>query len=104
MKTITVTELKQKMDTGEEYQLIDVREEWEVEAATINGEHIPMSEIPDNLDKIAQNKPVIIHCRSGKRSGLIVEFLENNGFENVFNLTGGITAWAIEIDPSLDVQ
>ncbi len=104
MKTIAVLELKDKIEQGEAFQLIDVREDWEVEAASINGEHIPMSEIPNELDKIATDKPVIIHCRSGKRSGMIVEYLEKNGFDNVYNLTGGIQAWKNEIDPELDVQ
>lgn len=101
MKEITPSELKKMIDNKEELQLIDVREEYEVEIATIGGELIPMAEIMDNLDKISKNKQVVVHCRSGKRSGAVVQTLEKQGFKNVANLKGGILAWADEIDPSL---
>lgn len=105
MKTITVKELKEKMDAGEDIQIIDIREDWEVEAANFGAEHIPMGELPNQLDQLSKNKPVILHCRSGARSGRMVEFLENNhNFDNLYNLTGGIKAWAAEIDPSLTVE
>lgn len=101
MKEITPSELKKMMDNKEAFQLIDVREEYEVEIANIGGEVIPMAEILDNLDKISKNKQVVVHCRSGKRSGAVVQTLEKEGFKNVVNLKGGILAWADEIDPSL---
>ncbi len=103
MKTITVTELKEKLDNDEDIQVIDVREDWEVEAANFGAQHIPMGELPNNLDKISKEKPVVIHCRSGKRSANMVDYLESQGYDNIYNLVGGITAWANEIDPSLDV-
>ena len=62
---------------------------------------ISMGDVMDNVDRIAKDKPVIVHCRSGARSGAIVNALEVNGFTNVFNLKGGILAWANEIDTSL---
>jgi len=102
MKEKTVEELKQMMDNKEDFQLIDVREPHEFEIAQMGGELIPMGEIPDNLDKIAKDKPVIIHCRSGARSGKICDYLEQNfGYTNVYNLKGGILAWADRIDTSL---
>lgn len=105
MKTITVKELKKKMDAGDDIQVIDIREDWEVEAANFGAQHIPMGELPNQLDKIAKDKPVVLHCRSGARSGRMVEFLEkNHDFDNLYNLTGGIKAWAAEIDPSLTVE
>ena len=105
MKTITVQELKAKMDAGEDIQVIDIREDWEVEAANFGAKHIPMGELPNQLDELAKDKPVILHCRSGARSGKMVEFLEkNHQFDNLYNLTGGIKAWAAEIDPSLTVE
>ena len=101
MKEITVSELKQLQDDKANFQLIDVREEHELEICEIGGEHIPMGEVMDNLDKISKDKKVIIHCRSGARSGAICNALESEGFTNVYNLRGGIIAYANEIDDSL---
>lgn len=102
MKTKTVSELKQMLDNKEDFQLIDVREEHEFEICNLNGELIPMNEVPDNIDKIAKDKPVVVHCRSGKRSGNVISFLESShGFTNLYNLEGGILAWADEIDTSM---
>lgn len=101
MKEITVSELKKLKDSKADFQLIDIREEHEVEIAEIGGEHIPMGDVMDNLNKISKDKQVIIHCRSGARSGAICNALEAEGYTNVYNLKGGIIAWANEIDPSL---
>ena len=102
MKEKTVAELKQMMDNKEDFQLIDVREPHEFEISNLNGLLIPMGEVPDNIDKIARDKPVIIHCRSGARSASVCSYLEQNqGFNNVYNLKGGILAWAHQIDPSM---
>ena len=101
MKEITVTELKKLKDNQSDFQLIDVREEHELEICEIGGIHIAMGEVMDNLDKISREKQVIIHCRSGARSGAICQALEANGFNNVYNLKGGIIAWSAEIDPSI---
>lgn len=101
MKEISVQELKELKDSQADFQLIDVREENEYEVAEIGGELIPMATVPDNLDKIAKDKQVVVHCRSGKRSGNIVNYLESQGFDNVVNLAGGILAWSDEIDSSV---
>lgn len=102
MKEITVQELKQMQDSGADFQLIDVREPHEYDICNLNGELIPQGDIPDSVDKIEKDKKVIIHCRSGARSGNMVQWLEkNHGFENLYNLKGGILAWAREIDPSM---
>jgi rhodanese-related sulfurtransferase len=102
MKTKTVEQLKQMLDNKEDFQLIDVREEHEFEICNLNAELIPMGEIPDNVDKISKDKPVVVHCRSGKRSGNVIQYLESNfGFTNLYNLEGGILAWADEIDDSM---
>jgi adenylyltransferase/sulfurtransferase len=102
MKEITVQELKQMRDKQEDHQLIDVREPHEAEIAEIGGELIPMGEVMDHIDRISKDKPVIIHCRSGARSGSIVQALEKqHGFTNLYNLKGGILAWSKEIDPSV---
>ena len=98
MKEVTVQELKQKMDNKEDFQLIDVREEYEYDEVNIGAELIPMGNIVDNIDKISRDKQVIIHCKSGARSGSIVSVLEAQfGFTNVYNLKGGILAYLNEI-------
>jgi len=101
MKEITVSELKKLKDSNADFQLIDIREEHEIEIAEIGGEHIPMGDVMENLDKISKDKKVIIHCRSGARSGAICSALEEEGFTNVYNLKGGIIAWSNEIDSSV---
>lgn len=101
MKEITVEELKALRDNKADHQLIDVRELHELDICQIGAEHIPMGDVMDNLDKVSRDKQVIIHCRSGARSGAICQALETQGYKNVYNLKGGIIAWANEIDPSL---
>lgn len=103
MKSISVTELKELMDNGSDFQLIDVREPYENDICTLNGELIPMGEIPANVEKIDRARQVVVHCRSGKRSASIIDFLEQNyGFTNLYNLSGGILAWIDEVDPSME--
>ncbi len=101
MKEITVQELKQKLDNQEDFQFIDVREPHEAEISHIGAKLIPMGEIMDHIEEISRSKPVIVHCRSGQRSGVVVQALEKQGFTNVMNLKGGILAWGNEIDPTL---
>ncbi len=102
MQEITVQELKALQDAKADFQLIDVREPHEYDICEIGGELIPMAEVPFNVDKISRDKQVIVHCRSGKRSGDIIHWLEKNQqFTNLYNLKGGILAWAKEIDTSM---
>lgn len=100
---MTVQELKAMKDAGEDFELIDVRESYEVDICSLGGKHIPMGEVMARLDEIPKDRKVVVHCRSGGRSGTIVQFLESSGFSNVYNLQGGIIAWANEIDPTLPV-
>ena len=101
MKEITVQELKKLQDEGADFQLIDVREPNEFEFANLGGELIPLSTVPDHIDKFSKDKQVVVHCRSGARSGNAIQFLEQHGFDNLYNLKGGILAWSDEIDPSI---
>lgn len=103
MEEITVKELKQKMDKGEDFQLIDVREPFEYEMSNLGGENIPLAGVVIESDKIATDKPVIVMCRSGKRSGVAIAQLEQLGFTDLYNLEGGILAWAQEIEPGMQV-
>lgn len=102
MKEVTVQELKDLIDSKADFQLIDVREPHEFDICNLEGELIPQAEIPSNVDRISKDKKVVVHCRSGARSGNMVQWLEkNHGFTNLYNLKGGILAWAREIDPTM---
>lgn len=102
MKELSVKELKEWMDKGEDFQLIDVREKYEYDICNLGGELIPMGEITSRLDQVAKDKKVVVHCRSGGRSGTIVNVLESQyGYNNLYNLKGGILAWVDEVDPSM---
>ncbi|WP_316802514.1 rhodanese-like domain-containing protein [Pedobacter nototheniae] len=104
MKEISVQELKQKIDAKEDFQLIDVRETFEYEVSNLDGENIPLGGILIEADKVAKDKPVIIQCRSGKRSAAAVMQLEQQyGFDNLYNLKGGILAWQEAFDPNMPV-
>src|SRR5436190_23673711 len=101
MKEITVQELKAKIDANEDFQLIDVRELHEYETCNIGGELIPVGTILSEIDKISKDKDVIVYCRSGSRSGAVIRELEKQyGFTNLYNLKGGILAYAKEVDPT----
>lgn len=98
MKEISPKELKQLADDKKDFQLIDVREEYEFDEVNINGELIPMGEVMDNIDKISRDKQVVVHCRSGKRSATVISALESqHGFTNLYNLKGGILAYIDEV-------
>lgn len=102
MKEISVKELAALKESGADFQLIDVREQNEVDIAEIGGELIPMNTVPENVDKFSKDKQVVVHCRSGARSGNVIQFLEqSHGYDNLYNLVGGILAYADEIDNSL---
>jgi adenylyltransferase/sulfurtransferase len=102
MKEVTVQELKKLLDSKADIQFIDVREPHEYDICNLGAELVPQAEIPAYADKISKEKQVVIHCRSGARSGNMVQWLEkNHGFTNLYNLKGGILAWAKEIDPTM---
>ena len=104
MKEITVQELKQKIDNKEPFQLIDVREPFEYEVSDIGGLNIPLGGVLIEADKIDRDKQVVIHCRSGKRSAAAIMQLEQaHGFDNLYNLTGGILAWQEAFEPNMPV-
>ncbi len=98
MKEITVQQLKQMQDAGEDFQLIDVREEHEFEEDNLNGLLIPLGEVIQRESEISRDKKVVVHCRSGKRSATAIQALESNfGFNNLHNLVGGILAYREQI-------
>nr|MBC7612845.1 rhodanese-like domain-containing protein [Pseudopedobacter sp.] len=103
MKEISVSELKQWKEEGKDFQLIDVREPFEYEMSNIKGENIPLAGIVIEADKISKDIPVVMQCRSGARSAAALNQLESLGYNNLYNLKGGILAWAAEIDDSIQV-
>ncbi|MEM7658235.1 MAG: molybdopterin-synthase adenylyltransferase MoeB [Bacteroidota bacterium] len=104
VRSITVEELASMRGKGQDFQLIDVREPYEYEIVNLSGELIPQGEILDRAGEIDRQKPVILHCRTGVRSAKVLRKLESEkGFTNLYNLVGGVTAYAKNIDPSLPV-
>lgn len=102
VRHIDVAELKRLKDEQADVQVIDVREADELAICNIGAYHIPLGEIDRRYGEIAKDKPVIIHCKSGRRSEMAVRFLQQmHQFQNLYNLDGGILAYAKEIDPSL---
>jgi len=92
---ITVQELKEKLDNKEKFVFIDVRESYEFDEFNIGADLIPLGDITSAISKYADNQQdeVVVHCRSGKRSGMAQQFMQQAGFTNVRNLTGGVLAW-----------
>ena len=92
---ITVQELRQKLDSGEQFLLLDVREPWEYEEFNIGGKLVPVGSLMNQMWELEENKdqPVVVHCRSGARSAMAQGLLMANGFSNVRNLKGGMLAW-----------
>jgi|SRR5688572_29578499 rhodanese-related sulfurtransferase len=100
---ITATELKQRLDSGEDIQIIDVREAHEVAIAKIPGAtHIPLGQVLNRMSEIEPDRETVVHCKMGGRSAKAIEALKRSGFTgNLLNLKGGITAWSNEVDPSV---
>ena len=102
IKDISVHLLDEWRKNQTEHQLIDVREPHEYDIVHMDGELIPMRQIPQNIGKIRRDIPVVMQCRSGVRSAEVIQFLQDHhGYVNLYNLTGGILAYADKIDPSL---
>jgi len=98
---LSVKDLKKRMDAGENLFILDVREPFEYQIANIGGKLIPQGEVPQRLAEIDRNREIIVQCKSGGRSQRIAELLKQSGYPKVANLSGGILAWADQIDPSV---
>lgn len=103
MQEITATELKRKIDAGEDVQIIDVREQDEHNFARIpNAKLIPIREILNRMDELDPTREIVLHCHAGGRSTRAIEALKQAGFEGeLTNLKGGVLAWSDEVDPSV---
>ena len=97
--SISVEELKKKMDAKADIFILDVREPHEYQICNLNGYLIPVGDLPKRVSELDSSREIIAHCKMGGRSAKAVNFLRRSGFKKVYNLTGGITAWAEKIDP-----
>ncbi len=95
MEDITVEELKERLENKEEFVFLDVREEWEYEEDNLGALNIPLGQLPHQLNQIEdfKNQEIVVHCRSGARSGNAKTFLETKGYKKVRNVLGGILAY-----------
>jgi len=99
---IDAVELKQKIDRGDKFVLLDVREPNEYQIARIPGSIlIPLGDLPKRLNELDKSADIVAQCKSGGRSQKAVDLLKQNGYQNVRNMTGGITAWSDKVDPSV---
>ena len=99
---ISVAQLRARLDVEPAPLLLDVREPWEVALCAIEGSrNLPMRQVPDALDTLEPDRETVCICHHGARSLQVALFLEQAGFKSVINLSGGIDAWAREIDPDM---
>ena len=100
---ISATELKQRLDQGDDIQIVDVREAHELAVAKMPGTiHIPLGQVLNRMSEIDPNRETVVHCKMGGRSAKAIEVLKRAGFTgSLSNLTGGITAWSNDVDPSV---
>jgi rhodanese-related sulfurtransferase len=99
---IDVKELAALRRSGGPCQIVDVREPWEADICSLpDALSLPLMSLPARLAEIARDRPVVVVCHHGVRSGQVVAWLRGQGFEKAVNLQGGIDAWAAEIDPDM---
>jgi len=98
---ISVQELKRRLDRKEEILILDVREPYEYQMANLHGVLIPLRELPERVTELDSSRDTVVHCHTGVRSALAVQFLRQKGFGKAVNLAGGVDRWAVQIDPSM---
>jgi sulfur-carrier protein adenylyltransferase/sulfurtransferase len=98
---MTVEELKQRIDAGDDLFVLDVREPNEYQICNLGGHLIPLNDLPKRVGELDASKEIVVHCKMGGRSAKAVDYLKQQGFSNVHNLAGGINAWAERIDPKV---
>ena len=103
MEEITPTELKQRLDNGDDLQIIDVREDSEVAIGRIpNSKHIPLAQVLSRMDEIDPNRETVVQCKMGGRSARAIDALQRSGYKGkLLNLKGGIIGWSNDVDPSV---
>lgn len=96
---IKPAEFLQRQGDNPAWQLLDVREDWERDVASIAGSlHIPMGQIPERIGELDATQPIAVLCHGGVRSARVAGFLAEQGFSSVANIAGGIDAWSTDID------
>ena len=92
---LTVQELHEKLKNKENFLLIDVREKWEHDTFNVGGTLLPIAELMNRMWELEdyKDKEVVVYCQSGNRSGMAQHLLKANGFQHVYNVTGGMGAW-----------
>ena len=99
---ITPQELRQRQERNEELTLLDVREPWERQTASITAsQHIPMSEVPARVQELDPEQHIVVYCHRGVRSLSVTDWLRRQGYEKVQSMSGGIERWSLEIDPGV---
>jgi adenylyltransferase/sulfurtransferase len=98
---ISVEELKKKLDAKSDVFILDVREPHEYQICNLNGYLVPLNDLPKRVSELDSSREIVAHCKMGGRSAKAVQFLRQAGFKKVYNLTGGITAWAEKVDTSM---
>jgi len=98
---MSAVELKQRLDSGEDIFVLDVREPHEFQIANIHGHLIPLGDLPARVSELDSSREIVVHCKSGGRSQRAAEFLAQSGFKKLHNLAGGITAWSNDVDPTI---
>ncbi len=99
---MTPHEFVQKRESGELWQLLDVREPWEIEIASVEDSlTIPMAEMPRRIAELDLQAPIAVLCHGGFRSASVAAWLSENGADKVANISGGIDAWAMTVDRTL---
>lgn len=102
MQTISPEQLKTKLDAGKKTVLLDVREAWEHELCNIvNSINISMSHVEEMLNTLKPDDEIVVICHHGMRSFQVATYLENNGYNQITNLEGGIDAWAKSVDTGM---
>lgn len=104
MRQVDVQQLAELLRAPEPPLVLDVREPWERDICALDGAvEIPMAEVPGRLDELDRSAHTIVVCHHGMRSAQVTSFLEQSGFSRAYNLSGGIDAWAREIDTEMAV-
>lgn len=102
MQHLNAQELKKRLDAAEPPRVLDVREAWEVQVCALPGsQHIPMRDIPERLAEIDRDRDMVVLCHHGVRSLAVANFLAGHGYARIYNLDGGIDAWAKEVEPGM---
>jgi len=104
VRSITVDEVKARLDAGDDLLILDVREPLEWQISVIDGTlRIPKVQVKHHLDELPRDRDIVVHCKTGIRSADVIRELQEEGYTQLYNMAGGINAWARQIDPTLPI-